>query len=83
MREKPISTPPARGIAPPLSPVPAPRPVIEDAVLGGDLDDRRHFFGGARKHHQFRARLVDAAVVLVKRQIFGAVEITARARPVR
>ena len=75
--------PPARAMAPPLRPVPAPRPTIGTPCSPADLDDRDHIFGGARKDDQIRPRLIDAAIVFVEGQIFRAVEIAARAEQLR
>ena len=74
--------PPSRGMAPPLKPVPAPRPTMGTPCSRGDLDDGGNVVGVAREHHQLGAGLVDAAVVFVERQVFGAVEIAARAQQI-
>ncbi len=49
-------------------------------VLAADLDDRDDVFGRARKNHDIGQRFIHAAVVFIKREIFGAVEIAARAQ---
>jgi hypothetical protein len=47
-------------------------------VLRGDLDNRRHFLGGAREDNHFGPRLVDAAVVFVEGKILRSMQIAAR-----
>ena len=78
MRANATTMPPSRGMAPPESPVPAPRPTSGTLEFARDLDDRRDIFRGARKHHQVRPVLIDAAVVLVEQQILRPVEIPSR-----
>ena len=70
--------PPSRGIAPPESPVPAPRPTNGTSNSLRQFDDRGDVVGGAREDDQVGRVLVDAAVVFVERQVFGPVEIAAR-----
>ena len=47
-------------------------------VLPCDFDDRDHVFGAAWKNDHLRTGLVDAAVVLIEQQVFGAVQVSAR-----
>ena len=61
--------PPSRGIAPPLSPVPAPRPTMGTSCSRADFDDGDDVLGGAREDDQVGTCLVHAAVVFVKAQI--------------
>src|SRR6516225_11682535 len=47
--------------------------------LTPDFDDGRNLFGRTRENDEIGSMLVDAAVVFVDGEVFGAVEITARA----
>ena len=80
MRAKAIMIPPSRGMAPPLSPVPAPRPTMGMPYSASDFHDGRDVFRGAREDDHVGAGFVDAAVVLVKDQVLGAVEDSLSAR---
>ncbi len=79
MRAKPMTTPPDRGIAPPLNPVPEPRPTIGIPYFACDLDNLDDIFRGAREKHHCGPRLIDTAVVLIKREVLRTFEITPRA----
>ena len=70
--------PPSRGMAPPESPVPAPRPTMGSPNSRAILTMRGDVGGGAREDDQIGTVLVDAAVVFVERQVFGAVQEAAR-----
>ena len=78
MRAKAIRMPPSRGMAPPESPVPAPRPTNGTWNSRAILTMRRDIRGGAGEDHQVGAVLIDAAIVLVESEVFGAVEEAAR-----
>ena len=78
MRAKPTTTPPRRGMAPPLKPVPAPRPTIGTPYSARDPDDAGDLVRIARKGHHLRKAFLHAAVVFVKRQVFGPVEVAKR-----
>src|SRR5262249_1039423 len=54
-----------------------------DLVLAGDLDDRHHVLGRARKHYHLRTGFVDTAVVFVQQQVLGPLQISARAEQIR
>ena len=47
--------PPARAMAPPLKPVPAPRPTIGSLCSRASFTIADHIFGRSRENHQFRA----------------------------
>ncbi len=70
--------PPARAIAPPLNPVPAPRPTMGIPCAAASLTMRNHFFGGLGKYDQIGQRLVDAAVVFIEAKVFRPVKVSAR-----
>ena len=78
MREKEMTMPPERGIAPPLRPVPAPRPTIGMPCSAAIFTIAATSSVVRGNTTSSGPRLVDAAVVFVKRQVFGPVEITAR-----
>ena len=67
--------PPARGMAPPLRPVPAPRPTMGTLCSMASLTMAADVFGGSGKDNDLRARLVDAAVVFVEGEILRPVEV--------
>ena len=78
MRAKPIMMPPARGMAPPLSPVPAPRP-----TTGTPCSRRRCTMATTSsvergKDDHVGPGLVDAAVVFVEAEVFRPVQVAAR-----
>src|SRR5262245_53102356 len=54
-----------------------------DSVLAGNLDDRDHVLRRPRKHDHLRTGLVDTAVVFVQQQVFGPVQVSARAEQIR
>ena len=64
------------GIAPPLNPVPAPRPTM-GMWCSGRLTSAA-LLRWISENDQIRAGFVDAAVVFVERQVFGPVQVPAR-----
>ena len=71
--------PPSRGMAPPESPVPAPRPVSGSMEFAREADDGGDIFGGARKDDEIGAVFIDAAIVFVEGKVFRAIEDVALA----
>ena len=79
MRAKAIMMPPSRGMAPPESPVPAPRPTKGTPNSLREFDERGDVLRWCAGRRPGRGVFVDAAVVLVEREVLGPVEIAARA----
>ena len=49
-------------------------------VLAADIDDGDDVLRRARKYDNIRPRFIHAAVIFVKREVFGPIEVTARAQ---
>ena len=64
----------SRAMEPPLRPVPAPRGDYRYSRTGGEGHDGGDLFGGLREDDGVRGSAVDAGVVFVEHQVFGAVE---------
>ncbi len=77
MRANATIIPPSRGMAPPHSPVPAPRPTTGTPNSCATFTIATTSAVERGKHNQVGPRLVHAAIVLVQRQVFGAVEVAA------
>ena len=74
MREVATTTPPQRAMAPPLSPVPAPRATTGTPCFSADWTTHLHLGRAVGEHHGVGQGAVHRAVVLVEQQVVGVRE---------
>ena len=74
MRAKPIMMPPARGMAPPLRPVPAPRPTSGNLCCAASFTMAETSAMVRGKDHDIGAGFIDAAIVFVESEVVGPVK---------
>ena len=84
MRASETTTPPATGVAPPESPVPAPRATKGTPLAVAGAEDGLHVLGRVRQDDELRHRAVPRqAVALVDTELLGLRDdvLVAEARP--